>query len=243
ALLAAGVPSGDVEAFVATMPPGYMLWVSPQDAPEHLALITPRPGPAEVRTALRPSRSPGTHQLSVGAIDRLGLLAAVSGSMTLSGLSILGAQAFTTEDGLALDVFEVRGAFEGDAGPDRWERFAALLGEALAGKLDLRQRVHSLRAHYRPASEDIPVAIHIDDGASDFYTLVEVSAPDRLGLLFDLASTFSQHDLDVHVAKVGTYGPRVVDVFYVRDSAGEKVTETERTAELERALTAAASEH
>jgi UTP:GlnB (protein PII) uridylyltransferase len=242
-LLAAGTPSEDVEAFVATMPPGYALWVSPQDAPEHLALITPKPGLTEVRTAFRRGRSPGSYQLSVGAVDRLGLLASVAGSMTLSGLSILSAQAFTTEDGLALDVFEVRGTFEGDAGPDRWEKFAQLLGEALAGKLDLRQRVHSLRAHYRPASEDIPVTIHVDDEASDFYSVVEVSAPDRLGLLFDLASTFSEHDLDVHVAKVATYGPRVVDVFYVRGSAGEKVTDPERTAELERALTAAASEH
>lgn len=242
ALLAAGVFSRDTEAFIDTMPPGYTMWVAPEDAPEHRTLVSPRPGPAEVRTAIRPGRAPGLYQLSVGAIDRLGLLATVAGSMTLSGLSILGAQAFTTEDGLALDVFEVRGAFEGEAGPDRWERFDATLAEALGGTLNIRQRVHSLRAHYRPAAEDIPVTIHVDDEASDFFTVVEVSAPDRLGLLFDLASTFSEHDLDVHVAKVATYGPRVVDVFYVRDSAGEKINDPARAADLERGLTAAASE-
>lgn len=242
ALLVADVSSDDTQAFVDTMPAGYVLWVTPQDAPAHRTLITPRPGPEEVRTALREGRSPGMFQLSVGAVDRLGLLAAVAGSMSLSGLSILSAQAFTTEDGRALDVFEVRGAFEGEAGPDRWARFRSFLDETLSRKLDLRERVHSLRAHYRPAAEGIPVTIHVDDEASDFYTVVEVSAPDRLGLLFDLAWTFSKADLDVHVAKVATYGPRVVDVFYVRDTEGRKIADPSRAAELERTLTAAASE-
>jgi [protein-PII] uridylyltransferase len=163
--------------------------------------------------------------------------------MTLSGLSILGAQAFTTEDGLALDVFEVRGAFEEEVSADRWDRFGSLITDALRGRLDLRKRVHSLRAHYRPAAGAIPVTVRIDEEASDFYTVVEVSGPDRLGVLFDLASTLSDQDLDVHVAKVATYGARVVDVFYVRDSAGQKLDDPGRAAEIERKLITAASEH
>jgi [protein-PII] uridylyltransferase len=243
ALASAGVPPDDALAFVEAMPPGYVLWAAPGDAADHLALVIPTPGPAEVRTSVRPGDAPGTYRLSLGAVDRLGLLAAVAGSMTLSGLSILSAQAFTTEGGLALDVFEVRGAFEDDVGADRWERFGSLIGEALQGRLDLRERVYSLRAHYRPTAGGTPVTVHIDQEASDFYTVVEVSSPDRLGLLFDLASTLSEEDLDVHVAKVATYGARVVDVFYVRDSAGQKLNDPGRAAELKRSLITAASEH
>jgi len=241
ALASAGVPRDDAQDFLAMAPSGYVLWAPADEAAEHVALVIPKPESTEVRTSVRRGKTPATYRLSVGAVDRLGLLAAAAGAMTLSGLTILAAQAFTTEDGRALDVFEVRGAFEAEVRDDRWERFQSVMTEVLEGSLNLRERVHSLRAHYRPAVRGIAVTVRIDQEASDFFTVVEVSAPDRLGLLFDLASTISEHDLDVHVAKVATYGDRVVDVFYVRDADGQKVTDPTRSAELERALISSAS--
>ena len=73
----------------------------------------------------------------------------------------------------------------------------------------------------------------MENGASDFYTVVEVSAPDRIGLLHDLARAFHDLALDVHLAVVATYGVRVVDAFYVRDLLGEKVVDPERIRAIE----------
>jgi UTP:GlnB (protein PII) uridylyltransferase len=53
------------------------------------------------------------------------------------------------------------------------------------------------------------VAIVVDQDASPSATVVEVHAPDHVGLLAQVASTFA--DLDV-------------DVFYVHDAAGNKIT-------------------
>ena len=66
----------------------------------------------------------------------------------------------------------------------------------------------------------------MDRDASDFYAVVEVGAADRPGLLFDLAGAFADAQADVHLAKVATYGPRVVDVFYVTDLAGHQPADT-----------------
>jgi [protein-PII] uridylyltransferase len=66
--------------------------------------------------------------------------------------------------------------------------------------------------------------------------VIEVGAPDRIGLLFDVTSTLAELRLDVHLAKVATYGARVVDAFYVRDELGRKVDDPERIAELEHVL-------
>ena len=101
--------------------------------------------------------------------------------------------------------------------------------------------MRSLRSHYRPTAPDVSITVRLDLEVSDFSTVVEVGGPDRLGLLFDLARTFSDHGLDVHVAKVATYGPRVVDVFYVRHEQGQKLEDPDRSARLVRALTEAAS--
>ena len=59
-----------------------------------------------------------------------------------------------------------------------------------------------------------------------------------IGFLFDVTRTFADLDLDVHVAKVATYGDRVVDAFYVRDVLGRKVEDPEAIGEIESAVKA-----
>jgi [protein-PII] uridylyltransferase len=157
-------------------------------------------------------------------------------------MSILTAQVFTTEQGVALDLFEVRGAFEPEVSDGRWQRFERTLGESLRGGIDLSAEVETLRSHYRPPRAGVPVSVALHQDASDFSTLVEVEGPDRMGLLFDLTSALAGNGFDVHSAKVATYGARVVDVFYVTDADGQKVAQAQREAELERVLLDAVSQ-
>jgi len=74
--------------------------------------------------------------------------------------------------------------------------------------------------------------------------VIEVGAADRPGLLFDLASAVAAQAVDVRLARVATYGHRVVDVFYVTDLEGHKL-ESELAARvregIERALSANAA--
>jgi [protein-PII] uridylyltransferase len=196
----------------------------------------------EVRTAAGPGVRPGAHALTVVARDRPGLLSRIAGSLALSGLSILSAQVFTTEDGVAIDLFEVVGAFEEAVEEERWRRLRGLLRRAVDGRLSLEHRVKDKRRHYPPPRRDIPVKMTVDNGASDFSTVIEVGAADRIGFLFDVTRTFADLDLDVHVAKVATYGDRVVDAFYVRDVLGRKVEDAEAIAEIESAVRARLSD-
>jgi [protein-PII] uridylyltransferase len=145
---------------------------------------------------------------------------------------------FTSEDGVAVDVFEVEGAFETDVGEVRWLEFRQTLRRVIDGRLSLPYRVEEKRRHYPAPASSVPVRVAVDNDASDFFTVIEVGAPDRVGLLFDVTSTFADLQLDVHLAKVATFGARVVDAFYVRDDLGRKVDDEQRIAELERALRA-----
>ena len=96
-------------------------------------------------------------------------------------------------------------------------------------------------AHYPDSPTGVPVRVEVDNEASDFFTVIEVGAPDRIGLLFDITRTFAELQLDVHLAKVATFGGRVVDAFYVRDELGRRVDDLESVAELEDALRGPAS--
>jgi [protein-PII] uridylyltransferase len=79
----------------------------------------------------------------------------------------------------------------------------------------------------------VPITVAVDNEASDYSTVIEVGAPDRIGLLYDIAGALAELTLDVHLAKVATYTDRVVDSFYVRDALGRKVTEPHQVAEIE----------
>ena len=51
-----------------------------------------------------------------------------------------------------------------------------------------------------------------------------------MGLLYTIARTLFELGLSVSVAKIGTYLDQVVDVFYVTDQAGGKMTDEQSPA-------------
>jgi len=227
-----------VDRFLLRMPRGYVLSVPLERVASHARLVATPVAAHEVRTHASEGTGEATYDLAVVATDRPGLLSMIAGALSLAGLSVLTAQVFTTDDGVAVDLFEIEGAFEIDVGEERWREFRTTLRKAIEGRLSLDHRVREKRRHYPVPRRDVPVRVEVDNDASDFFTVIEVGAPDRLGLLFDVTRTFGDLQLDVHLAKVATFGARVVDSFYVRDDLGRKVDDLERVRELERALRA-----
>ncbi|MEX2275917.1 MAG: ACT domain-containing protein [Actinomycetota bacterium] len=234
-LLAAEDPAA-VETFVGRVPPAYLLAVTADLAAEHFRLLSSPIGATEVRTLSAPGPRSQIHQLTVVAADRHGLLSLVAGALSLAGLSILSAQVFTTEDDVAMDLFEIEGSFEGDVAEERWRTFRSALRKAIEGKSSLEHRVADKRRHYPVSTPRSAVKITVDNEASDFFTVIEVGAPDRLGLLYDITRTLAELGLDVHLAKVATYGERVIDAFYVRDTVGRKIVDTAALGGIERIL-------
>ena len=170
----------------------------------------------------------------VVARDRAGLLSWIAGSLALAGMSILTAHVFTTDDGVAADLFEVEGVWEPEVPERRWREFRGMLRRAVDGSISLERRVDEKRRWYPAPRVPTPVTVTVDNEASDFSTVIEVGAPDRLGLLYDITRTFAELGIDVRLAKVATYEGRVIDSFYVRDSLGPKLSDDLDT--LEKAL-------
>jgi [protein-PII] uridylyltransferase len=225
-------PEAAVERFVLRMPRGYFLSVEPERIAAHYPMIVPDVGVTEVRSSAWPGPEPGTYELLVVAADRPGLLSFIAGAVAITGLSILTAKVFTTDDRVAVDLFEVEGSFEAEVTPARWREFRSVLRGAVEGRISLDHRVAEKRARYPGPRRGTPVTVEVDNDASDYSTVVEVGGPDRIGLLYDITSVLAELTLDVHLAKVATYEGRVIDAFYVRDSLGRKVTDPEQVHEI-----------
>lgn len=67
-----------------------------------------------------------------------------------------------------------------------------------------------------------PTEVHIDNTVSDVYTVIDVFADDKQGLLYELAKTLVALGLSTHRARISTQLDQVVDVFYVTAMNGEK---------------------
>ena len=196
-------------------------------------LMIEPPDPQELRLEAVPLDQPDHWEVTVVAQDKPGLFSKVSGAFALNGLNILSAQIFTRQDRVALEIFGVAGH------GGKFERLQQDIIKALRGKISLDLRLAQKRSDYAGrvsrGKQDAP-QVRIDNGSSDFYTVIEVHAPDRVGLLYALTRALTELELDIYLAKVATYAEDVVDVFYVRDLDGQKVTEPEHIREIERLI-------
>ena len=231
-----GEPEDLIDRFVLRVPRSYLLAVDARRAAEHFRIVTPPLGRNEVRTAASPGSRAGTYEVVVVASDRPGLLSWIAGALAIGGISILAAQAFTTEDGTAIDVFEVEGAFEPEITEARWRAFRNTLRRTIDGSISLEHRVREKGRHYPRPRVPSPVTVRVLNDVSEFSTVIEVGAPDRIGLLHDITRTLADLHLSVHLAKVATFDGRVVDAFYVRDALGRKVTDEGALTGVEAAL-------
>jgi [protein-PII] uridylyltransferase len=91
----------------------------------------------------------------------------------------------------------------------------------------------------RTVFPDLPARVRIDNSTSDRFTILDIFARDRLGLLFTISRTLFEMNLSVAVAKIGTYLDQVVDVFYVTDQSGKKISDEARLQEVNATLIAA----
>jgi [protein-PII] uridylyltransferase len=165
--------------------------------------------------------------------DRPGVFSMLSGVLAAHGMNILAARIDTSRDGIALDAFRVSpdGA-DATLDRERWERIDGTLRAVLAGSQDVEELVNRTR---RPSLLDRkrrPVAtrVEIDNRASSQYTVLDVYAADRVGLLFTITNCLFHLHMRIHLAKITTMVDEVLDVFYVTDQEGRKIEDAQHLA-------------
>lgn len=242
-----GTDAAAVREHLALLPTRYARSVSARAVVRHTLMALQEPGPTEVRTRVTPGedRLDGEErvdELDVVALDHPGWFAKVAGVVALHGGSILAADAFNREDGLAVDTFRVRPP-DGASGA-WWAAVEGDLAEAAAGKLAIRARVlrRARAAGGRPSpSDDVATRITAEPDPAGRSTLLEVHTRDRVGVLYAIATALAELQLDIVVARIQTLGREVVDVFAVRDADGNPL-DAHHLDELELAVAGAIEE-
>ena len=229
-------PAAAVEAHLDALPAAYLLSMEPEAIGRHLRLIEEAAG----GTAIDHDRVGEVDRLTIVTPDRPGILQAVSGTLAVHNVNVLGGVAYTRADGVAIEVMHLGDALGSGIDERRWGRIFEAVPRALEGEFAVDARLAETRATYRrgpPAA--IPTRVQVDNAGSERYSIVEVRAADRLGLLYAITGALREVALDIHVAKVDTLGREVVDAFYVLRENGRRVEAPDEIERLVARVTAA----
>ncbi len=156
-------------------------------------------------------------KVTVVAPDRIGLLAAVAGVLTLHRLEVRGATVDTVGEA-AVQVWRTVSQY--GAPPDD-HVVRQDLRRVMDGTLDVRAALASrAKDRRRPAIRSAPPRVTLVPDASSTATVLQVRAHDEPGLLHTVASVLAEAGACVRSAVVDTLGADVVDVFYLTDDSG-----------------------
>ncbi len=182
----------------------------------------------------------GHSELWVCTWDRHQLLARICGALTASDLSILSADIYTRHDGLVLDVFRITTPrFQAVEDERDLQRVGKLLDDALMVEsydfmplIAKRQR----RVQSWERTLEFPVRIAINPDTNPKYTLVDIAAPDRIGLLYEVLRAVSDARFLIAAARITTEKGAAIDSLYITDLEGGRVTSAWQLHELNATL-------
>jgi len=191
-----------------------------------------------VSARVEPGSHPGTWTVTFESQAVPGTLAVFAGTLALTGLDIISAMV-RTSPGAVTDIFDVMPL--GGTALDRIdaERLSQHATEALEGRRDLAGELRTLRRSSGERAGQAPRVETTTD--SSLTTGINVVAPDRAGLLYDIASTLTAHGLRTRSLSALTFNGHAHDTFRVVDALGKPPQELLVLSRLQAALVRACS--
>lgn len=157
--------------------------------------------------------------------DRDDLFAVLTGGFDRLNLTIMDARIYTTRFGFALDTFVV---LDHAMQPVSDTRALAQLAQKMRDQLLTPQPGRDFLKIALPRTlKHFPIATRVafSPSANGQQTILEVTAQDRPGLLYQVALALQHCQARLVTAKVATYGERAEDFFFITGRDGKPIAE------------------
>lgn len=235
------VETDKMEKFLASISPRYVYAHSEDEIFQHYTLITQSDDPNFMVTEFETTDA-AMSEVLIYTPNNPRTLALVTGVMLALGINIFSLDVFTLTNGLlflkmrlqALGQQSLRQA-------ELVDKLRATLIDVFKGVVKVddliarRQRPNFLGK--RPVQQ-ARTKIVVDNDVSAYYTVMDVYARDRVGLLYEIICGLALQGCYVEVSKISTKVEQVVDTFYIKDIFGHKIISKPKLAEIEKTLLA-----
>ncbi|MHB8622325.1 MAG: [protein-PII] uridylyltransferase [Sulfuricaulis sp.] len=170
----------------------------------------------------------GGSEFLIYAPDRDDLFVIITAGFDRLNLSIMDARIHTLRNSFALDTFVV---LDHSGTPVSDARLLSQLQAEMRDQLlnprpgrDVRSAQLSRQLKHFP----IETRVTFSPSPKGQLTIMEVTAQDRPGLLYQVALALKQCRANLMAAKVATYGERAEDIFFINDHSRQPLTDPEQ---------------
>lgn len=233
------MPMDDIHYNLDLTPSRYLLNNSPGIISNHILLchnLEEKTLAFDVRQKL----DKGYYDILIATPDSHGLFYKVCGVMVYHNMNILDAQIDTRSDGIAMDILRVNHTNDDEyVDREEWKAIQDDLEKVIDGRIKVEELVEK-KVVCLPSKKggigDMETTIRIDNDTSDFYTVIDIEANDRFGLLYSITKAMSDIGIYIYIAKIATSLTRATDSFYVRDIFGQKIYDEKEVERIKRSL-------
>ncbi len=161
--------------------------------------------------------------------DYPNLLETLAGACSLYDANIIDAQIETTIDGIAIDTISVSRDFQDQDEDRRIIRISDCIKKSLSGELSLDREISKKVTKIRyEKTFKVSNKVNITNEFSNNSTVIEIEGRDRPGLLYQIANTLKETNINIKSAHVVTFGEKANDIFYITNLFGEKIYTPEK---------------
>lgn len=155
------------------------------------------------------------------------LLARLTGALSINDLNIHDARIFTRNDGVVIDSFNVTDfRSQKPISSSRYDKIKKDLALSITNELYIDREFNKVQSKWRRLEKrlfGLKSKIKIKFEEHEKYTIIDVYAPDKLGLLYQITTKLHELGLIIDLAKIATKADDVVDAFYVLGQDGKKI--------------------
>jgi [protein-PII] uridylyltransferase len=156
--------------------------------------------------------SDGVTEIVICTKDSPGLFSGIAGYLSSKGLNIFSGDIFTGSNGIVIDKIAIANWKD-----VWWEGLETELKIGLRGIIIDEKPVTFVQSKREtPCLFDL--FIELDNETSNTYTIIEIFAQDRFGLLYDISKVLYQQGINIISARIHTESGLAQDIFYVQEN-------------------------
>lgn len=233
------IDENQLEKFLESISPRYVLAHTDAEIYDHFHFIM---GHDDSKLSFMEKEIPDSSvsDLFIYTMNNPRIVPLATGVMLALEINILAMEFFMLSDGHVFIKMRVQTKYKESLRKEHLvptlERY---LNDVFTGKNkveDLIQRRQRAEFMVRRPIQRARTQILVDNDVSAYYTVIDVFAHDRLGLLYDIVKCLVTNGCYVEVSKISTKVEQVVDSFYVKDIFGHKITSKQKLTEIKQSL-------